>query len=307
MFTRTVKGYGEMRSVSISALCRLFGFSRQRYYRSVWSEHRCRKRATDVVELAREVRADMPRLGCRKLYHILEPRLRTLGVGRDRLFDIMRANNMLILPYRSYHTTTNSHHRFRKHKNLVAGMDIVRPEQVFVSDITYVRNRDCHMYLALVTDAYSKKIMGYDLSESLGVDGAMRALKMAHKNRIYPKEPLIHHSDRGIQYCSDEYQKRLAIYGITPSMTESYDPYANAVAERVNGILKQEFLLESLNLPFNLMKKVVAECVDIYNRMRPHCSCDYNTPEFMHRQSEVKMKTYKKKNKNTLSDIRQCI
>ena len=307
MFTRTVKGYSNMRSVSISELCRLFGFSRQRYYRSIWSEHNCRKKATEVVEMAREVRADMPRLGCRKLYHILGPRLQALGVGRDRLFDIMRANNMLILPYRSYHTTTNSRHRFHKHKNLVASLEIVRPEQVFVSDITYIRNRNCHIYLFLVTDAYSKKIMGYDLSESLDTEGALRALKMANGNRMYPQEPLIHHSDRGVQYCSDEYQKRLAKYGITPSMTEIYDPYANAVAERVNGILKQEFLLESLNLPFNLMKKAIAECVDTYNRMRPHCSCDYNTPEFMHNQRELKMKSYKNENKNTLSDIRQCI
>ena len=183
MFTRTVKGYGEMRSVSISALCRLFGFSRQRYYRSVWSEHRCRKRATDVVELAREVRADMPRLGCRKLYHILEPRLRTLGVGRDRLFDIMRANNMLILPYRSYHTTTNSHHRFRKHKNLVSGLEIVRPEQVWVSDITYIGGRNANMYLSLVTDAYSKKIVGYNLSQSLDTESSLKALRMANASR----------------------------------------------------------------------------------------------------------------------------
>lgn len=266
-----------MKGLSISELCRLLGENRQRYYRMVWSEKRSREKATEVVEYVKEVRADMPRLGGRKLYHILYPRLRTLGVGRDRLFDILRANGMLIRPIRSYHVTTNSHHRFRKHRNLIAGMEITRPEQVFVSDITYIKNRDRHMYLALVTDAYSKKIMGYDLSDSLDTEGSLRALKMAQTNRIYAKGLLIHHSDRGIQYCSDQYQEKLFKYGIIPSMTESYDPYANAVAERVNGILKQEFLLENLNLPLSLMKKVVKESVLTYNTKRPHISCGYNT------------------------------
>ena len=280
-----------MKGLSISELCRLLGENRQRYYRMVWSEKRSREKATEVVEYVKEVRSDMPRLGGRKLYHILYPRLRTLGVGRDRLFDILRANNMLIQPIRSYHVTTNSHHRFRKHRNLIADMEITRPEQVFVSDITYIKNRDRHMYLALVTDAYSKKIMGYDLSDSLDTEGSLRALQMAQTNRIYAKGLLIHHSDRGIQYCSDQYQEKLFKYGIIPSMTESYDPYANAVAERVNGILKQEFLLENLNLPLPLMKKVVKESVSTYNTRRPHISCDYNTPENMHLQCKLKLKT----------------
>lgn len=307
MFTRAVKRYSEMKAVSISELCRLLGENRQKYYRNIWSERRSRKRATEVVEHVREVRAAMPRLGGRKLYHILKPWLRDLGVGRDRLFDILRANNMLIQPVRSYHVTTNSHHRFRKHKNLIADMEVTRPEQVFVSDITYIRNRGRHMYLALVTDAYSKKIMGYDLSDSLGTEGSLRALRMAHANRTYAEEPLIHHSDRGIQYCSDQYQEKLRKYGITTSMTESYDPYANAIAERVNGILKQEFLLEGLNLPLSLMKKVVKESVSTYNTKRPHLSCGYNTPEFMHKQCTLKIKTYKKADKKTLSEASDSV
>lgn len=296
-----------MKGLSISELCRLLGENRQRYYRMVWSEKRSREKATEVVEYVKEVRSDMPRLGGRKLYHILYPRLRTLGVGRDRLFDILRANNMLIQPIRSYHVTTNSHHRFRKHRNLIADMEITRPEQVFVSDITYIKNRDRHMYLALVTDAYSKKIMGYDLSDSLDTEGSLRALQMAQTNRIYAKGLLIHHSDRGIQYCSDQYQEKLFKYGIIPSMTESYDPYANAVAERVNGILKQEFLLENLNFPLPLMKKVVKESVSTYNTRRPHISCDYNTPENMHLQCKLKIRTYKKANKKTLSEASDSV
>ena len=295
MFTRAVRRYGEMKSVSISEVCRLLGTSRQRYYRGVWGERRSRRRATETVVLVQSVRKEMPRIGGRKLHHMLGRELAIIGVGRDRLFDILRANHMLILPPRSYHVTTNSHHRFRKYKNLIAGMTVTRPEQVWVSDITYIGNRSSHLYLALVTDAYSKKIVGYDLSESLGADGAIRAIKMAHANRRYPEEELIHHSDRGIQYCSDEYQKLLRRYKIIPSMTESYDPYANAVAERVNGILKQEFLLEALNLPFDMMKKAVRESVDIYNNRRPHCSCGYNTPEWTHGQKNIQIKTYAKK------------
>ena len=151
------------------------------------------------------------------------------------------------------------------------------------------------MYLSLVTDAYSKKIVGYNLSQSLDTESSLKALRMANASRRYPKEKLIHHSDRGIQYCSDAYQKLLRKYGIKTSMTESYDPYANAVAERVNGILKQEFLLEEMNLPFKLMRKVVSECVYIYNNQRPHLSCGYNTPEWMHSQRDVAIKTYKRK------------
>lgn len=295
MFTRAVRRYGEMRSVSISEICRLLGTSRQRYYRGIWGERRGRRRATEVVALVESVRREMPRIGGRKLYHMLGRELADIGVGRDRLFDILRANHMLILPPRSYHITTNSHHRFRKHKNLVAGLSVSRPEQVWVSDITYIGNRTSHLYLSLVTDAYSKKIVGYDLSKSLGAEGAIRAIKMAQASRRYPEEKLIHHSDRGIQYCSDDYQKLLRRYKITPSMTESYDPYANAVAERVNGILKQEFLLEELNLPFPLMKKAVKETIYIYNNKRPHSSCGYNTPEWTHGQKNLQIKTYAKR------------
>ena len=277
-----------------STLCELLGISRQKYYRACWTEARCNARATEVIKMVQQERQYQPRIGGRKLYFMLKPGLRDLHIGRDKLFSILRANHMLVKPSRSYHTTTNSHHRFRKHKNLIAGMEIVRPEQVWVSDITYIGHRNNHMYLALITDAYSKKIMGYDLSPSLGTEGAVRALKMANSNRAYPGLPLIHHSDRGIQYCSDIYQKRLRRYGITTSMTESYDPYANAVAERVNGILKQEFALEDYNYPIEIMRNIVADAIGIYNQRRPHFSCGLLTPEMMHRQDRIKIKVYKK-------------
>ena len=264
-----------------------------------------RKRATDVVGIVQNIRREMPRIGTRKLYYMLYPVFREQKVGRDRLFDILRANRMLIKPVRSYHITTNSHHRFHKYKNLIADMELTRPEEVWVSDITYIGTRNRHMYLSLVTDAYSKKVMGYNLSGSLDTIGCLNALKMANRNRIYKQEPLIHHSDRGIQYCSDAYQKMLDRYHIIPSMTESYDPYANAIAERINGILKQEFLLENMNLPLSEMKRVIQQAVYKYNNLRPHYSCQYNTPESMHHQRDIKIKCYKRNqlSKTSLAEL----
>ncbi len=246
----------------------------------------------------------MPRLGTRKLYIILKHDLKTLGVGRDQLFSILKANKMLIKPARSYRITTNSHHRFKKHKNLIEELEITRPEQVWVSDITYIGKRTNPMYLSLVTDAYSKKIMGYNVSNTLAVSGALSALKMAASKRSYPSKELIHHSDRGLQYCSNEYQHQLMKRKITCSMTESYDPYANAVAERINGIIKQEFLGENLDCDIEIMKSIIKQTVEIYNTKRPHLSCYMSTPEKTHHQQKMKIRTYKSKSlsKNVLAE-----
>jgi len=271
----------------------LVGINRQYYYRSFWIKKEKQQKVNQVISLTNDVRSKMPRIGTRKLYFLLREPLQEMHIGRDKLFKILKANNMLIQPKRSYRITTNSHHRFYKHKNLVEDLVIKRPEQVWVSDITYLGGRDKNCYLALITDAYSKKIMGYDVSNSLATTGTLRALKMAVKNRMY-KDKLIHHSDRGIQYCSDNYQEALSKANITPSMTEKYDPYANAVAERINGILKQEFFLEEYNIDLSMMKKVVKDAVSIYNDYRPHYSCHMNTPNKMHRQRKINMRTYKK-------------
>lgn len=243
----------------------------------------------------------MPRIGTRKVYHLLYDQLRKLGVGRDRLFAIMKANHLHIEPKRQYHVTTDSHHRFRKHKNLIEHLSIEEPEQVWVSDITYIGTRENPMYLSLVTDAYSKKIMGYNVSKSLSADGATSALKMAIKNRNYPKKNLIHHSDRGLQYCCDKYQEVLQKNKINCSMTESYDPYQNAIAERVNGILKHEFILGITTSDLMLMTKLIGQSIYIYNNDRPHWSCWMNVPEFMHQQNKVLIKSYKNKNSTELT------
>jgi len=258
-----------------------------------------------VIEQVSGIRSQMPRIGTRKLYHLLHTPLREVGVGRDKLFDLLRSQEMLITPKRNRRITTNSHHRFRKYKNLISDMAITRPEQVWVSDITYIGARENHCYLSLITDAYSKKIMGYDLSNSLSLESPLRALQMAVVNRLYPGKPLIHHSDRGLQYCSYKYQEKLASSCIQPSMTESRDPYANAVAERMNGILKQEFLLEEAEVSRAILRKLVKDSVRIYNTKRPHASCLMNTPEWMHRQRCVKIKTYKKVTESE-SQARAC-
>jgi transposase InsO family protein len=182
----------------------------------------------------------MPRLGTRKLYYLLKPELQILGVkiGRDALFDYLKSASMLIRPKKNYTITSNSKHWLRKHPNLMKNVLPQRPEQYFVSDITYVKSREGTHYLSLLTDAFSRKIMGYHLSDDMRAGNVVKAIRMAIKNRITSGE-LVHHSDRGLQYCSSTtYQSELQKSNVTPSMTDGYVCYQNALAERINGILK---------------------------------------------------------------------
>ena len=285
--------------------CHLFGISRQVYYRKIKRAGVKQSKAAIVIELISDIRKQMPRIGVRKLYFLLSDKLRALKTGRDKFFAILKANHLLIQPKRSYHITTNSHHRFRKHKNLILNMDIDRPEQVWVSDITYIGKREKPCYLSLITDAYSKKIVGYYVADNLSAQSSLMALKMAIKSRRNKILPLIHHSDRGLQYCADEYQKTLRKNNIQCSMTNNGDPYENAVAERINGILKQEFLVDSYHRDISMMKTVIQETVEIYNNQRPHYSNFMLTPEQMHAQNEIRMRTYKTKNssKNEIAAV----
>ncbi len=278
--------------------CHLFGIDRQVYYRSLRRKACRQSKAALVVEMIKETRRAMPRIGTRKLYYLLADKLQALKIGRDKFFGILRANHLLVEARRSYHVTTDSHHRFRKHKNLILEMPILRPEQVWVSDITYIGKREKPCYLSLVTDAYSKRIMGYYVAENMSTESSALALKMAIKNRQTDTPALIHHSDRGVQYCSDGYQKILLENKIQCSMTNNGDPYENAVAERINGILKQEFVIDTYHADLDIMREIVKEAVDVYNNQRPHCSNYMLTPKQMHSQSEIKMKTYKRKNSN---------
>lgn len=262
--------------------CDVFGISRQAYYKQIHSTQQKQVYAQCIISKVQNIRVNMPRLGTRKLYHLLGE---SLDIGRDKLFSILRSNNMLIKAVRSYTKTTMSKHWLHKHPNLLKGMIVYSPEQVFVSDITYIKSKQRTHYLSLITDAYSRKIVGHHLSDDLGAESVSKALKMAIKNRVYDK-PLIHHSDRGLQYCSEIYQKILAKNKITPSMTDGSDCYQNALAERINGILKQEFLFTRCN-NYHDLSLLVKQSINIYNNNRPHLALNMETPNFIHQKQKT--------------------
>lgn len=263
------------------------GISRQAYYKRCKSEKRHCSMAETVTTLVRDVRLSQPCVGTRKLHYLLGSSFAEHGIklGRDRLFDVLRAARLLVVPRRAYHKTTHSHHRFRRHPNLLktgpAQVVPTAPEQVWVADITYLPTAGPFVYLSLVTDAFSRKIVGHHVHESLQTEQVSQALKKALRTRR-TRQPLIHHSDRGIQYCSTYYQDIHRRHGLRCSMTDGYDCYQNALAERVNGILKGEFLLQH---PADLEQavKMVEQSVRVYNHERPHAALKYKTPDEVHR------------------------
>lgn len=265
------------------------GLSRQAYYQGRRRQAQQAERAQAVVQLVQHERMRQPRVGTRKLHHMLREPLRRAGIqlGRDALFDVLRNHRMLVPQRRAYHKTTHSHHRFRRHPNLLkagsAQVQATGSEQVWVADITYLPTAGRFAYLSLVTDAYSRKIVGWHVHESLQTEEVAQAMKMALRAR-QSRQRLVHHSDRGIQYCSTYYQALHQRHGITCSMTDGYDCYQNALAERVNGILKTEFLLQR---PADLQqaRRMVAQSVQIYNHERLHSSLKMQTPDAVHRAS----------------------
>ena len=269
--------------------CEFMGVSRQAFYKGQQRGAEWVQRAEAVVELVKEKRMRQPKVGTRKLHHMLRESLEQRGatLGRDAMFDVLRNARMLVRTPRAYHKTTNSHHHFRRHPNLVkAGPDqikVTRSEQLWVADITYLPTDDKFVYLSLVTDAFSRKIVGWHVHASLQTEEVALALKMALKSRKTRQE-LVHHSDRGLQYCSNYYQDLHRRNGVRCSMTDGYDCYQNAMAERVNGILKNEFLLHR---PTDLAtaRRMVAQSVQIYNDERLHLSLKMQTPDAVHRAS----------------------
>lgn len=243
------------------------------------------------------LRHTFPRMGGRKLYFLLHPEFDTQGIqiGRDRFFEILRKQRLMVPKRKKYHVTTQSKHRFFKYPNRVKDIVIMQAEQVWVSDITYIKTKSSHSYLHLVTDAYSKQIMGYQLSDNLKTESTLKALKMAIKNRKYPHRKLIHHSDRGFQYCNDLYTQYLEKSGVQISMTEKYDPYENAVAERVNGILKEEFGLDQGFKNHLQAVDEVKKAIELYNYQRPHLSCGMLFPAEAHRSDKPLKKLWKNK------------
>jgi len=273
----------------------MVGRTRQSYYERTWRGNMRAVKEDEVLALVQRVRAQMPRLGTRKLYELLHGEFaeRQLKVGRDKLFTILRHKGLLMARRRRYTKTTDSRHWMHKYPNLVKDLPLERPEQVFVSDITYIATDEGYNYLSLVTDAASKKIMGYALREDLSGQGCLEALAMALGRRT-TEAPLIHHSDRGLQYCCKDYVEMLSEHEVGISMTENGDPYENAIAERVNGILKEEFYLSETFASHTQAAKHIAQSIEIYNTQRPHMSCQMMIPEQAHQCRTLSVKSWKK-------------
>ena len=270
--------------VSVQKVCDCWKLKRDAYYKL---KERFKYRNADkakVIELVKVERQTQPRVGTVKLHKHLKDELMKIGVkiGRDRLFDLLRDNDMLVRRKKASFKTTNSYHHFHKYNNLIKDLKITKPNQVWVSDITYIRTVKGFSYLALITDLYSRKIVGYDVSDSLELAGCLRALKKALANARHA-EDLIHHSDRGIQYCSKQYVAELQKRNIQISMTEENHCYENAVAERVNGILKDEFYLDQCFANLSHAKKAIKSAINVYNNRRLHLSLNLKTPESVYR------------------------
>jgi putative transposase len=273
-------------------ICALFGVSRQAYYLAHHKAARTSIAHMVVLTLVSEFRAAVPMLGTRKLLHLLIPEMEKheIKMGRDLLYDLLRFHGLLIRRRRRMVKTTDSHHWLRKYPNLITHLSLSAPEQLWVSDITYIRTLEGFSYLSLITDAYSRKIVGYALHPSLEAIGCIAALEMAveSRKRISPFI-LIHHSDRGIQYCSQNYTALLNEDRIAISMTQSGSPYENALAERVNGIIKNEFFPKKVYQNHKEAKKSIAVIIGHYNGRRPHASLNYHTPDQAHGMSgEIK-------------------
>ena len=267
---------------SIEQTCQCFNLHRDAYYKFKIRKYKKEAVAQQVLELVKEERIEQPRVGTRKLYEALGSSFEANGlkVGRDKLFDILREHDMLIKRKKASCKTTDSYHRFHKYKNLIKDMTVDAPNQVWVSDITYIRTINGFCYLALITDMFSRKIVGYDISDSLELAGCLRALKKALRH-ARPADQLVHHSDRGIQYCSNQYVNELKKRGIRISMTEENHCYENAIAERVNGILKDEFYLDQCFFSTRSAGKATKNAIDIYNNKRLHVSLGYRTPNMV--------------------------
>lgn len=264
---------------SVECLCRLFGRSKQAYFKSLKKITRCTLEEGLIVEKVAEIRREMPRLGGRKLHKILCDELpQELTIGRDSLYALLRREGYLLRMRKYKPLTTDSRHRFQTYPNLVKGVVADGAHQVYVSDITYIPMKDkTFRYLSLITDAHSRKIVGWCLFDSLQTDGPLIALRMALEG-LPPQHRLIHHSDRGTQYCSYKYTEVLRKRNIRISMTQSGDPLDNAIAERVNGILKMEWLNDMQFSGTEQARRSIARVIDLYNNRRPHSSIDMMTP-----------------------------
>jgi len=297
--------------ISLGKLCGWFGITRQAWYRHVRDCLQSSIEEELVIKEVRAIRASHPKMGTRKLYAKLQPFINSHGIkmGRDALFDLLAQHHLLVRRRKRRVSTTLSHHWLRKYPNLIKDKVATRPNEIWVSDITYWKIKEgLHLYISFITDAYSKKIAGYQVADNMEAVQSIAALQMAlcAFEGAEGHLPLTHHSDRGIQYCSGPYVKLLKDYHIEISMTETGDPRDNAIAERVNGIIKSEYLeaCEAGNL--NEAKEILNSVIKLYNEDRPHLSIGNMVPEFVHNNGvEVKKlwKNYYRKSTTIVNQL----
>lgn len=282
--------------VGLERLCRLFGKSRQAFYDHSWRRDDDKMQQAIIVDLVRSVRKKLPKVGTIKLLYMLKDDFsaHSISIGRDSFFDLLRDHDLLVKQKKRFVKTTMSNHHFKKWPDLSGSIVVTAVDQLWVSDITYLTTRNGFIYLSLITDVYSRKIIGYHLSQHLKAQGCLITLRKAISS-ISGETAVIHHSDRGIQYCCDAYIEALQNHNITISMTQGGSPYDNAIAERVNGILKTELKLDSIFESYSDAVSTVHQAIDAYNRIRPHMSCDNLTPEKAHQQTGRQIKQWKSK------------
>jgi putative transposase len=293
----------EEKTFKVKWIYESIGISKQAYSQRLKADLVRNSEKEKVIAWVIEYRKKLPKTGTCKLYEHLIPILKEndIKMGRSALNDLLRNRGMLVKKTKRFHITTDSKHFYYKSPNLLTDKEITHSEQVFVSDITYVKTDEGHAYLALVTDAYSRKIMGWSLENNMKVSMVKDALDMAHKNCTFKHEYIIHHSDRGIQYCCPDYTQFAENKRFMLSTTQQYDPYENAIAERINGILKYEFGLKNTLKSVELAKKMTAEAVTLYNNERMHWSLDFKKPQEVHLEYNLyPNKNYKKEKKNEI-------
>ena len=286
----------ETRPYKVKWLYQCFGVSKQAYYKRIKVNNKKDIETILIKEMIAPIRQVMPKYGGKKLYLDIKDELikQDIKMGRDNFFTLLRMNHLLVKKTKLFHITTDSKHYFYTSPNLIKDLDINHSEQVFVNDITYIKLESQHAYLALTTDAYSKKIMGWKIDTNMRVELVKDALQMAINNRTYKHENIIYHSDRGIQYCCPDFTTFAKKRGMILSTTQKSDPYENAIAERINGILKYEFGLNRIIPNLEVANKMVKQAVEIYNNERIHYSLNMHTPVFAHINQTHKYKSYKK-------------
>ena len=279
-------------NLGLARICVLFGVTRQAYYQYQWSFMEQSTEDTLLLILIKEIRYRHPRLGGRKLYELLQQSLleHQIKMGRDALFDLLSRYGLLVRKRKRRIYTTQSFHHYKKHSNLIKNKPMpIKANEIWVSYITYLKTANGFVYVSFITDAYSRKIVGYYVADTLEAVHSIEALKMALSSFTEPLPNLIHHSDRGVQYCCDAYVKMLEGHQVQISMTESGDPLDNAIAERVNGILKDEYLLNKQILNLIDAEKELSKSVKMYNTERPHMSINMLTPDEAHQKTgEIK-------------------